>query len=95
MRIPPNLPGSNFRVLATVCLLNLTACGAGSASDSQVFTLYRSSPINVNMRIHVATFDAADGEAYNRENCELASRLLGAQPGVTVRYFCEKGRYRG
>jgi hypothetical protein len=45
------------------------------------------------MRIHVATFDAKESESYNRENCQEAARLFAAQPSVTARYFCEKGRY--
>jgi hypothetical protein len=47
-----------------------------------------------DVRIHVATFDAAEGEGYNRENCDTASQLFQAQPGIKVRYWCEKGRYR-
>jgi hypothetical protein len=46
------------------------------------------------MRIHVATFDAGDGEDYNRENCEIARSLFRVQPGVLVKYWCEIGRYR-
>jgi hypothetical protein len=83
-----------MRVLSLLVLVALVGCGAGSVSDSGAFTLYRSSPLDPNMRIHVASFDASDGEAYNRENCELAERLFKSQTGVTVRYFCEKGRYR-
>lgn len=46
------------------------------------------------MRIHVATFDAAETEAYNSENCRIAAELFQQQPNVKVRYWCEKGRYR-
>jgi hypothetical protein len=46
------------------------------------------------MRLHVASFDTADGEAYNRQNCEIARGLFMNQLGVKVRYWCEKGRYR-
>lgn len=46
------------------------------------------------MRLHVATFDATDGKDYNRENCQAAANLFVRQPGVTVRYWCENGRYR-
>ena len=46
------------------------------------------------MRLHVATFDAADGEAYNRGNCDQAKELFQAQPGVKTKFWCEKGRYR-
>lgn len=46
------------------------------------------------MRIHVASFDARDGEKYNSENCQIGKDLFQAQPGVKARYWCEKGRYR-
>jgi len=59
-----------------------------------MFTLYRNSVTDEDMRIHVATFDAAEEEAYNRGNCEIARGLFQSQPGVTVKYWCEKGRYR-
>ncbi len=83
-----------MRPYALLILVIFGGCDLGSPSGDQVFTLYRSSPLDANMRIHVASFDASDGEKYNRENCELAGQLFKAQPGVTVRYFCEKGRYR-
>ncbi len=86
--------GLSVRHVCLVIGLIVAGCDTGSRASDQVFTLYRSSPIDPNMRIHVASFDSSDGEAYNRENCELASQLFKAQPGVTVRYFCEKGQYR-
>ena len=68
-------------------------CSVGSP-DIHVFTLYRNSVTNESMRIHVATFDAAEKEEYNRGNCEQAQLLFQAQPGVKVKFWCEKGRYR-
>ncbi|MBP0494000.1 hypothetical protein [Roseomonas indoligenes] len=62
--------------------------------DSGQHTLYRSSPGHPNARIHIATFDAADGDAYNGENCRLGAELFMAQPGVKTRFWCEKGRFR-
>jgi hypothetical protein len=49
--------------------------------DSNVYTLYRSSPTvgeihGEKARIHVATFDAAESEEYNRLNCETARELF-------------------
>jgi hypothetical protein len=41
----------------------------------------------------VATFDAKDGERYNMENCEVAAELFKSQKGVTVKYWCEKGKF--
>lgn len=72
----------------------LVACGLVSVADSDVFTLYRNSVVDVNMRIHVASFDSSDGEAYNRENCDLARTLFQAQPSVQTKFWCEKGRFR-
>jgi hypothetical protein len=46
------------------------------------------------VRMHIATFDAEEGEEYNRENCQIAQDLFQKQPGVKVRYWCEMGRYR-
>lgn len=72
--------------------LLIAAQAAGCAHDG-TFTLYRSSVLDQSARVHVSTFDAADGADYNRENCELASQLFQAQPGVMVRFWCEQGIY--
>ncbi len=69
----------------------LAAC---TFRDGGTYTLYRSSPIDASMRIHVASFDADDGEKYNQENCTVVLDLMQRQPGVTARYWCEKGRFR-
>jgi hypothetical protein len=69
------------------------AC-SGSSAESESFALYRNSVTDENMRIHVATFDASDGEKYNRGNCEQAQQLFQAQPGVKTKFWCEKGRFR-
>ena len=73
-----------------VGLSTLTAC----QDESAVYTLYRTSPMVASLRIHVATFDATESADYNRENCQTAADLFASQPGVKVRYQCEKGRYR-
>ena len=69
----------------------LSACNNG---ESDTYTLYRNSVMNKGLRIHVATFDTKDGEAYNRENCQITMDLFQKQPGVTVQYWCEKGKFR-
>ena len=76
--------------LTLVSAIALASCNYGG----EIFTLYRSSPADPGMRIHVASFDAAEKPGYNRENCELAARLFRSQEGVTVRWWCEKGRYQ-
>lgn len=70
-------------------LVLLTAC-----SDSMSYTLYRSSLIIQNARIHVATFDSADGESVNQENCFLAAKLFQQQDAVQTKFWCEKGNFR-
>jgi hypothetical protein len=64
------------------------------SSNDHVYTLYRNSVIDSNMRIHIATFDAKEDEVYNKENCELARDLFQKQEGVTAKFWCEKGRYK-
>jgi hypothetical protein len=66
---------------------------SGCTDGQDAYTLYRANVLDRNMRVHMATFDAKDGAAYNRENCEITARLFQAQPGVTVAYWCEPGRY--
>lgn len=76
---------------ALAAAISLAACEL----QISTYTLYRSSAgAGPQLRLHVATFDTADGDQYNRENCEVARSLFQAQPGVTVRYWCEQGRYR-
>ena len=81
------------RCLSFGFALLLSGCGSDNT-----YTLYRSgaggSSVADEMRIHVATFDADEKAAYNRENCDVAKDLFQNQPGVTVRYWCEKGRFR-
>jgi hypothetical protein len=72
----------------------LSGYSASGASDDRTFTLYRNSITDPNMRIHIATFDASEKEEYNRENCEIAAKLFGAQPGVKTKFWCEKGGFR-
>lgn len=72
-------------------LLLFTACGRPH-SDA-VYTLYRGSVLPDVKRVHVATFDALDGESYNSENCSVAANLFQQQRGVRVNYWCEKGYF--
>lgn len=74
-------------------LLGAGTLSACSDAANDTYTLYRNSLI-MDARIHMATFDAADGREYNRENCELVASLLTRQPGVSANYWCELGRYR-
>lgn len=73
-----------------IVVLLLGGCGGSDAVE----TLYRSSILDENARIHVATFDAAEKRAYNQENCRQAQELFQAQPGVKTRFWCEAGRFR-
>jgi hypothetical protein len=72
----------------------LGALIVGCESGGDTFTLYRNSVMDENMRIHVASFNASDGEAYNRGNCEQAQLLFQAQQGVKTKFWCEKGVFK-
>ena len=76
--------------LALGAAVIVAACEPSYAS----YTLYRNSVLDAGMRLHIATFDAKDAEAYNRENCQIAADLFAQQPSVKVRYWCEKGRFQ-
>jgi hypothetical protein len=77
--------------LALMLTAPLFAHQGDHVRENEVFTLYRSSIFDGTMRIHVATFDAKAGTAYNEENCAVARDLFRNQPGVTVAYWCEAG----
>ncbi len=79
---------------AGLLLVGALLAGCSPLQADSVYTLYRDSLIQPGARIHVASFDAAEGEEYNAENCEVARQLFQAQEGVQTQFWCEKGRYR-
>lgn len=90
----PRSPG--LAVLFFACCAAITATTTTAATDDNavVFTLYRNSAVNGTLRMHVATFDAADGKAYNQANCHNVADLFEGQPGVKTRFWCEPGRFK-
>jgi len=84
----------NTLVSAIVVAGAIAQASCARMGDQDVFTLYRNSVTDVNARYHIATFDSREGSSYNRENCQRASTLFESQPGVSVRYWCEQGKYR-
>lgn len=86
--------------LATMAL---AACNVSSESNAEKFTLYRNSLLDSSARVHWATFDADESDRnYNRNNCEMAARLLnanfaasaraeGKEPTPAVGFWCEPG----
>lgn len=85
---------NRVRLIRSSSVFLLVVAMIGCTNENEVFTLYRASPLDKFMRIHVATFDAVDGPKYNQENCNAALALFEAQPGVTVKYWCEKGAFK-
>jgi hypothetical protein len=95
-----------IRAALKLCLgLSVSACGSDEPVGAQPFTLYRNSPIELAVRVHWATFDATESDPnYNRNNCEMAARLLNANVDASsaaegkerhdgVGFWCEAGRY--
>lgn len=84
-------------LMKTTCVLSalLIATNASSAASAvETYTLYRDSVTDQSMRVHVASFDASDGQAYNSENCAQAAVLFQAQPEVKTKFWCERGRFK-
>ncbi|MDP1731123.1 MAG: hypothetical protein Q8L54_08110 [Devosia sp.] len=76
-------------------LLGLGILLTGCSDDrSPTYTLYRNSPVDASMRVHVATYDANDRGSFNQGNCRHASDLLNKQGVVGVKWWCEEGRFR-
>lgn len=85
-------------------LILLTGCNI-SSSSAETFTLYRNSFIQTSLRIHFATFDAAESDRnYNRNNCEMVARLLNANVDASAEeegkprdaslgFWCEPGNF--
>jgi hypothetical protein len=96
--MPPNSsqqPRRAAKLLgAAVCFVLTAGCDVQTDIYGRAATLYRSSVSDELARYHIATFDATENAQYNWENCQIARELFLAQPGVKVRYWCEKGRYR-
>jgi hypothetical protein len=83
---------SKFKLYLIIFLLPVYSYAA--ISNENVYTLYRNSVTDVNMRIHVATFDAAEAMEYNRDNCAQAQLLFQNQQGVKTKFWCEMGHFR-
>jgi hypothetical protein len=81
-----------MRFLVAIIVV-LFAAPASAQTDGGIYTLYRNSVLDASMRIHIATFDAEEGEDYNAENCNIAADLFQRQPDVETRFWCEPGRY--
>ena len=74
-----------------VALLLTSAALAQPADERAVWTLYRENTVDHKTAVHIATFDAAQGERYNREHCLIVRDLLQGPPGGRIRYWCEPG----
>ncbi len=81
-----------FLGIFAAAMLALAAAHASAAETT--YTLYRNSVLDNAARIHVGSFDAAEGATYNRDNCALVADLMQRQPGTKTRFWCELGRHR-
>ena len=83
---------SRLSAVTLLFVASLPGCSS-RAGSTDTYTLYRSSLVSGIKRVHVGSFDAADGDEYNRENCQLAAQLFQSQGGVETKFWCEKGAY--
>ena len=88
-----------------IWMLAAIVAGCNSEQKPEQFTLYRNSSLDPSVRIHWGTFDARESDlSYNRNNCEMAARLLnanvtafreenGEEGPAGVGFWCERGSY--
>lgn len=88
---------STKSIWVVAAILSAHSAVAQSRNEDDVATLYRSSVFEDIPRIHIATFDSEEKAwggtvfEYNWENCQTTADYFENQPGVRVRYWCEKG----
>ena len=85
--------GKFVKITVLPILILLLIFGTKVSANDMVSTLYRTSLIIENARMHVATFNADAGEGYNWGNCLQAAKLFQSQPDVKTYFWCEKGEY--
>lgn len=84
-----------IKYLAAILIVLLLTCFSSLVQASDVYTLYRNSPANENMRIHIATFDADESlPEYNFGNCRIVRDAMINRPHISIEYWCEKGRFK-
>lgn len=66
-----------------------------AAQEPEVYTLYRSNPVDRLAAEHVATFDTRQGAEANSATCLQVAQLLEALPENDRRYWCRPGRVAG
>ena len=88
----PNLVST----LALVFAFPAIAGERTNVDEKSVYTLYQGMPTLDGgvMRLHVATFDAAEGIEWNRNNCETVARLYKPVEVGRVSHWCEPGRFK-
>ncbi len=70
----------------------LNANNTVQAYETSVVTLYSTSPVIKNARIHIATFDSDVSFRFNWTNCNTIANLWNKQ--YTLNYWCEKGYFK-
>lgn len=92
-------PGfERFRVGQAILLITLSTMACEQTAPrmpaDSVYTLYRESVVPGG-RVHIATFDTAEGESFNRNTCEEVRDVILAAPDLPpYRYWCEQGYVR-
>lgn len=88
-----------MRVVVAIAA-GLALCGCTASPNGAESTLYRNSSLNRSIRVHFATFDAGSRPEPNRQNCEMAARLLNANINrlndgrpTGIGFWCEAGLY--
>lgn len=87
-----------------IIIAALVASGCSDQNGASA-TLYRNSEIAPSMRVHFASFNAAEKAPYNLNNCQMAARVLNANVAAMTKeagrelderlgFWCEPGQFR-
>ena len=64
--------------------------------EENVFTLIRNNHVNPLIRVHIATFDSANGPDFNAWYCQKAQdyfQKAAKERGSKEKLWCEKGYF--
>ena len=83
--------------LAISSLLSGPIIAQSLTSEDSVATLIRNNHTNVSIRVHLATFDSANGFQFNWHYCQKTADFLESDAktrGSIERIWCEKGYFK-
>ena len=86
-----------FMFLALFVLMGASQSISAKTTEENVFTLIRNNHVNPLIRVHIATFDTANGSVFNARHCQKAQEYFqkaAKELGSVEKLWCEKGYFK-